>query len=40
MEEFIALARAVPDTVMVLDHFGTPVGVGRYQSQRAEVLPN
>ena len=37
MAEFIALAHAVPDTVMVLDHFGTPVGVGRYQSQRAEV---
>ena len=37
MEEFIALARAVPDTVMVLDHFGTPVGVGRYQSRRADV---
>src|SRR4029077_13332607 len=28
--EFLELARAVPDTVMVLDHFGTPIGVGPY----------
>ena len=28
--EFAALARAVPETTMVLDHFGTPVGVGRF----------
>jgi len=27
---FLALARAVPDTVLVLDHFGTPLGVGRF----------
>ena len=37
LEEFIALARAVPDTVMVLDHFGTPVGVAQYTERRAEV---
>ena len=37
MDEFIALARSVPDTMMVLDHFGTPVGVGHYRSRRAEV---
>ena len=37
LEEFIALAQAVPDTVMVLDHFGTPVGVGQYAERRDEV---
>ena len=38
MDEFIALARSAPETVMVLDHFGTPVGVGRYRSRRTEVF--
>jgi predicted TIM-barrel fold metal-dependent hydrolase len=38
--EFLALARAVPDTVMVLDHFGTPIGVGRYADQRDEIFDN
>ncbi|MFN3255790.1 MAG: amidohydrolase family protein [Ilumatobacter sp.] len=28
--EFLALAQAVPGTTMILDHFGTPVGVGRF----------
>ena len=36
--EFLALARAVPDTVMVLDHFGTPIGVGRYTDQRNAIF--
>ena len=36
--EFLALAREVPDTVIVLDHFGTPIGVGRYADQRDEVF--
>lgn len=35
--EFLELARAVPGTTMVLDHFGTPLGVGPYASQRAEI---
>jgi L-fuconolactonase len=38
LREFAELARAVPDTVMVLDHFGTPLGVGRYASQREEIF--
>jgi predicted TIM-barrel fold metal-dependent hydrolase len=29
--EFLALAHAVPDTLMVIDHFGMPLGVGRWQ---------
>jgi predicted TIM-barrel fold metal-dependent hydrolase len=32
------LARSAPDTVMVLDHFGSPVGVGPYESKRAEIF--
>ena len=32
------LARSAPDTVMVLDHFGSPVGVGPYADKRAEIF--
>jgi L-fuconolactonase len=35
--DFAALARAVPDTLMVLDHFGTPLGVGPYADQREAI---
>ena len=33
-----ALARAFPDTTIVLDHFGGPVGIGTYAGKRSEVL--
>lgn len=36
--EFLELARAVPNTTMVLDHFGTPVGVGRWAGRHDEVF--
>jgi L-fuconolactonase len=36
--DFADLANAVPDTVMVLDHFGTPLGVGLYAHQREEIF--
>ena len=36
--DFAALARAVPTTTLVLDHFGTPLGVGRFAGQRAAVF--
>lgn len=36
--EFLELARAVPGTTMVLDHFGTPLGVGPYAAQRDEIF--
>ena len=29
---------SAPDTRVILDHFGTPVGVGRYRAQRAEIF--
>ena len=37
-QEFVSLARAVPGTTMVFDHFGTPLGVGPYASQREEIF--
>ena len=38
IRDFTALARAVPGTVMVLDHFGTPLGVGEYAGKRNEIF--
>ena len=34
--EFTALARSAPDTVMILDHFGMPLGFGPYAARREE----
>ncbi|MEP3333321.1 amidohydrolase family protein [Sedimentitalea sp.] len=36
-EAFLALAKAVPTTTLVLDHFGTPLGVGRFAGQRDAI---
>ncbi len=36
--DFAALARAVPDAQLVLDHFGTPLGVGHYAEQREAIF--
>lgn len=36
--EFADLARAVPGTTMVLDHFGTPLGVGSFEGRRDEIF--
>jgi predicted TIM-barrel fold metal-dependent hydrolase len=36
--EFAELARSAPDTVMVLDHFGTPLGVGPYAGKQDEIF--
>ena len=35
---FADLAQAVPGTTMVLDHFGTPLGVGPYAGQREAIF--
>jgi predicted TIM-barrel fold metal-dependent hydrolase len=32
--EFLTLARACPGTTLILDHFGTPLGVARFAGQR------
>lgn len=37
-QEFLELARAVPGTTMILDHFGTPLGVGPYTEHREEIF--
>ncbi len=36
--DFCALAKAVPGTTMILDHFGTPLGVGPYAGQRESIF--
>lgn len=38
--EFLDLARAVPGTTMVLDHFGTPLGVGPWTGRHDEIFPS
>jgi L-fuconolactonase len=35
---FADLARATPGTTLVLDHFGTPLGVGRYAGLREQIF--
>jgi predicted TIM-barrel fold metal-dependent hydrolase len=37
-QDFADLARAVPETTMILDHFGTPLGVGPYKDKREEIF--
>jgi len=36
--ELTDLARAFPDTTIVLDHFGGPLGIGPYKGRRAEIF--
>ncbi|MBC9867080.1 MAG: amidohydrolase family protein [Opitutae bacterium] len=36
--DFRDLAKAAPGTTMVLDHFGTPLGVGPYADKREEIF--
>jgi L-fuconolactonase len=36
--DFVGLAQATPETVLVLDHFGTPLGVGRFAGRREEIF--
>jgi predicted TIM-barrel fold metal-dependent hydrolase len=37
--ELTDLARAFPDTRIVLDHCGGPIGIGSYANRRGEVFP-
>ena len=37
-QEFLDLARAVPHTTLILDHFGTPLGVGRFKGKRDDIF--
>jgi predicted TIM-barrel fold metal-dependent hydrolase len=36
--ELTDLARAFPDTPIILDHFGGPLGIGPYEGKRAEIF--
>ena len=36
--DYLDLAQAVPECDMVLDHFGTPLGIGIYQSCKDEIF--
>jgi predicted TIM-barrel fold metal-dependent hydrolase len=36
--EVTALARACPDTAIILDHYGVPLGTGSYAEQRDDVF--
>jgi L-fuconolactonase len=36
--ELIDLARAFPDTPIIFDHFGGPLGIGPYQAKREEIF--
>jgi len=36
--EVTALARAFPETTIILDHFGGPLGIGRHAGKRPEIF--
>ena len=36
--DYLALAQAVPETTMILDHFGGPLGVGAYAGKQEEIF--
>ena len=36
--EYRALAEAVPNTIMIFDHFGMPIGVGPYADKKEEIF--
>lgn len=40
LKDVMDLARAFPETTIVLDHAGTPLGVGPYQNDTAQVFKN
>jgi predicted TIM-barrel fold metal-dependent hydrolase len=39
LPELIDLARSFPETQIILDHVGTPMGIGRYAGRREERFP-
>ena len=36
---YAGLAKAFPDTTIILDHFGGPLGIGPYAGKRDEIFP-
>ena len=39
LPDLVDLARAFPDTQIVLDHVGAPLGIGSYKGRREELFP-
>ena len=39
LDDVLALARRFPDTAIIIDHFGGPLGIGPFQGRREEVFP-
>jgi len=39
LHDLADLAAAFPDTTIVLDHVGGPLGIGPYENQQAEIFP-
>lgn len=37
-QDFLAMARSVPSTQIILDHFASPLGVGIYADRREEIF--
>ena len=40
ISDFAALARSAPDTVIILDHLGTPLGTKSFRARRDEIFAN
>jgi len=38
IKSYIELAKAVPDTIVILEHLGGPLGVGPYEGKREEIF--
>lgn len=38
LRDFITLARAAPDTTIILDHFGTPLGTKSFRDHREDIF--
>ena len=38
LPEFVELAKCVPQTIMILDHFGGPLGIGPYAGEEDRVF--
>ena len=38
MDDFVTACRAAPGTTIIMDHFGCPLGVGRFAGKRAEIF--
>ncbi len=39
LKEVTALARAFPDTTIILNHFGGPLGIGPYEGKADDIFP-